>query len=53
MDKISYLQNFKGERYYAPRIDVVEFSVEQGFTISGTGSADWENGGEDNNIGDF
>lgn len=53
MNKISYLQDFKEERYTAPRIDVVEFSVEQGFAISGTGSADWENGGEDNNVGNF
>ena len=52
MKKKSYLQNFRGG-YFAPLIDVAEFSVEQGFAVSGDGSADWENGGEDNKVGDF
>ena len=53
MNKINYLQNCKWKRYSAPQIEIVEFSVEQGFAVSGMGSADWENGDEDNNVGDF
>ena len=49
---MSCWQDFRGG-YFAPLIDAAEFSVEQGFAVSGNGSADWENGGEDNKVGDF
>lgn len=39
--------------YSAPSIEIAEFSVEQGFAISGTGSAGWEDGDKENNLGEF
>lgn len=44
---------FNASEYFAPSIEIAEFSVEQGFAVSGTGSAGWEDGDKENNLGEF
>lgn len=51
MKTISELGNRGG--YFAPSIEIVEFFLEGGFAVSGTGSAGWENGSEENDLGNF
>lgn len=51
MKKINNLSR-EGE-YAAPSIEIAEFAVEAGFAVSGTGSAGWEDGSEENNMGNF
>lgn len=43
----------RGGVYTAPEIEIEEFAVEAGFAESGTGSAGWEDGSEENNMGNF
>ena len=51
MKIISDLGNRGG--YFAPSIEIVELFLERGFVVSGTGSAGWENGSEENDLGNF
>lgn len=41
------------ETYAAPMVTVAEFTLEQGFALSGTGSAGWEDGDKENDLGNF
>ncbi len=51
MKKINSL--LRGGVYAAPSLEIAKFSVERGFAVSGTGSAGWEDGDKENNLGEF